>query len=107
MTPHTVSDSDGEPDDERHLYGEPQHEVPESEDPDETLYGTPQHETSKSLPDFELFRLDNVAFEDDRTGRFDRTSHSRQSRQTGYSDNTDGFSQFAHQKGATVRRVRL
>ncbi|WP_076428992.1 hypothetical protein [Haladaptatus litoreus] len=103
MTPQTVSDSDGEPDDERHLYGEPQHEVSESDDPDETLYGTPQHETYQSLPDFELFRLDSVPF-DGRAGRFDRTSHSRQSEQTG---NSEGFSQFAQQNGTAVRTVRL
>ncbi|GAA0200030.1 hypothetical protein ACFFQF_00765 [Haladaptatus pallidirubidus] len=104
MTPHSVSDSDGERDDERHLYGEPQHEVPETEAPGETLYGEPQHEMGRSLSDFELFRIDKGAFEYDRPTRIDRSSHSRQ---TGYSDSTDDFGQLAHQKGTAVRMVRL
>ncbi|WP_435153678.1 hypothetical protein [Haladaptatus sp. DFWS20] len=77
MTSHSVSDSERDPDDGRHLYGEPQHDVTADEDPDETLYGTAQHETSTSLDDFELFRLDFVAFD------YRRFSQSKQTAQSG------------------------
>lgn len=75
MTPHSVSNAERDLGD-RHLYGEPQHEVAADEDPDETLYGTAQHETGTSLDDFELFRLDAVAFD---YRRFSQPKHTARS----------------------------
>jgi hypothetical protein len=57
---YTPSDSEYS-DDERRLYGDPQHEVGGGTDP-ERLYGKPQHEGRGPLNDLQRFWLDCLTF---------------------------------------------
>ncbi|GKZ13339.1 hypothetical protein [Haladaptatus sp. T7] len=57
---HAPDQADGS-DDERRLYGDPQHEVTVDDNP-ERLYGTPQHEGEPPTSDVERFWLDCFAF---------------------------------------------
>ena len=57
---HTSSDSETS-DDERRLYGDPQHEVGGGTDP-ERLYGKPQHDGNGPNGDLQRFWLDCLAF---------------------------------------------
>jgi hypothetical protein len=57
---HSPDDPEN-PDDERRLYGDPQHEVGGDADP-ERLYGCPQHEGKWPESDLQRFWLDCLAF---------------------------------------------
>lgn len=61
MTTKHVERAPSESEEERRLYGEPQHEVGSEVDP-ERLYGTPQHEGGSPTNGAERFWLDCYAF---------------------------------------------
>ncbi|KZN26437.1 hypothetical protein A4G99_20490 [Haladaptatus sp. R4] len=68
MTTMSVGGTPGETDDERRLYGDPQHEVDADSDP-ERLYGTPQHENETATDGVTDLWLDCLAFRKSVEGR--------------------------------------
>lgn len=68
MTTTRVGRTPDEPDDERHLYGDPQHEVGADIDPKE-MYGTAQHDGT-ATSGVKRFWLDCRAFRKSVPGQF-------------------------------------